>query len=54
MGRDRVVLRLLEAGASPAVGDVRGRFPYFLAKDKDTRDAFRRFVRFDFCIVFYP
>ncbi|CAM9482486.1 unnamed protein product [Ectocarpus sp. 6 AP-2014] len=33
---------LLERGASPLAEDVRGRVPYLLAPNKDTRDAFRR------------
>jgi len=43
LGMPRVVYLLLSMGASPVIEDVRGRYPYFLAKDKDTRDAFRRF-----------
>ncbi|CAN0458525.1 unnamed protein product, partial [Hapterophycus canaliculatus] len=33
---------LLERGASPLAEDVRGRVPYLLASNKETRDAFRR------------
>lgn len=33
---------LLERGANPLAEDVRGRVPYLLASNKDTRDAFRR------------
>lgn len=33
---------LLERGANPLAEDVRGRVPYLLAANKDTRDAFRR------------
>jgi hypothetical protein len=42
-GMVAVVTALLQRGASPLQGDVRGRTPYFLARDKDTRDAFRRY-----------
>lgn len=42
-GQARAVVRLLELGASPLATDIRGRMPYFLARDKETRDAFRRF-----------
>ena len=42
-GFSRGVLELLRAGASPVATDIRNRYPYFLAKDKDTRDAFRRY-----------
>jgi hypothetical protein len=41
-GFSRAVLELLRAGASPAMSDIRQRFPYFLAKDRETREAFRR------------
>jgi hypothetical protein len=41
-GHAKMVYSLLQAGSSPSVMDTRGRYPYFLAKDKDTRDAFRR------------
>lgn len=33
---------LLERGANPLAEDVRGRVPFLLAANKDTRDAFRR------------
>lgn len=39
----KAVYALLVKGASPCQLDVRGRPAYFLAKDKDTRDVFRRF-----------
>jgi hypothetical protein len=42
-GMARAVGMLLSLGASPMNGDVRGRTPYFLAKDKEARDAFRRY-----------
>lgn len=42
-GHVRVVTQLLELGASPLAADIRGRMPYYIAKDKETRDAFRRF-----------
>jgi hypothetical protein len=38
----RTVALLLAMGADPTKVDVRGRPPYFLATDKDTRDAYRR------------
>ena len=41
-GMVQVVAGLLQRGASPIAVDVRGRAPYLLAKDKETRDAFRR------------
>ena len=42
-GLVRAVSQLLELGASPLACDIRGRMPYYIAKDKETRDAFRRF-----------
>jgi hypothetical protein len=42
-GFARAVYLLLVMGASPLCEDVRGRPPYFVAKDRETRDAFRRF-----------
>jgi hypothetical protein len=42
-GDVKLVTLLLEFGASPEVKDIRSRTPYHLCKDKDTRDAFRRF-----------
>jgi hypothetical protein len=41
-GYDGIVYFLLQAGADPTRVDIRSRPPYFLAKTKDTRDAFRR------------
>ncbi|CAM9292672.1 unnamed protein product [Ectocarpus sp. 13 AM-2016] len=41
-GHVAVLGMLLERGASPLAEDVRGRVPYLLAPNKDTRDAFRR------------
>lgn len=42
-GHDAIVTLLLKAGANPSIRDVRGRSAYQLARDKDTRDAFRRY-----------
>lgn len=41
-GHVAVLSALLERGANPQAEDVRGRVPYVLAANKDTRDAFRR------------
>lgn len=41
-GHVSVLGALLERGANPLVEDVRGRVPYLLASNKETRDAFRR------------
>lgn len=38
------VRRLLDGGHDPCARDAKGRAPYALAADKDTRDAFRRFM----------
>lgn len=38
------VLELLEHGLDPCVKDERGRTPYMLAKDKEVRNTFRRFM----------
>eukprot|EP00198_Chlamydomonas_reinhardtii_P013555 XP_001702892.1 predicted protein [Chlamydomonas reinhardtii] len=38
------VRRLLESGHDPCARDGKGRPPYDLASDKETRDAFRRFM----------
>ncbi|KAG2493331.1 hypothetical protein HYH03_008466 [Edaphochlamys debaryana] len=38
------VRRLLEGGQDPCALDAKGRPPYALAADKNTRDAFRRFM----------
>ena len=35
---------LLEHGADPAIKDSSGKVPYLVAKDKETRDMFRRFM----------
>lgn len=42
LGHDSIVTILLTAGADPTLLDVRGRPPYFLAKGKEVRDAYRR------------
>ena len=42
-GMGIVVYLLLSLGASPMAADIRGRTAYFLARDKETRDAFRRY-----------
>jgi hypothetical protein len=42
-GWPRVVTLILSRGASPMTSDIRGRTPYVLAKDKEARDAFRRY-----------
>lgn len=41
-GHVSLIATLLERGASPLAEDVRGRVPYMLSANKDTRDAFRR------------
>lgn len=41
-GHVAVLNLLLQRGANPLAEDVRGRVPYLLASNKDTRDAFRR------------
>lgn len=41
-GHAAVLGMLLQRGANPLAEDVRGRVPYLLASNKDTRDAFRR------------
>lgn len=38
------VSALLETGADPTLRDERGRTPYALASDKETRNAFRRYM----------
>ena len=38
-----VVYRLMEVGAEPTVKDKLKRVPYALAKDKETRNSFRKF-----------
>ena len=42
-GMSDLVTQLLTLGASPMPSDIRGRTSYFVAKDKETRDAFRRY-----------
>jgi len=42
MGCGDICALLLEAGADPGASDARGRGPYTVARDKATRDAFRR------------
>lgn len=42
--RREIVLRLLECGSDPAVKDEKGRTPYAVAGDKETRNEFRRFM----------
>ncbi len=41
-GHAAVLGMLLQRGANPLAEDVRGRVPYLLASNRDTRDAFRR------------
>lgn len=41
-GHVAVLGLLLQRGANPLAEDVRGRVPYLLASNKETRDAFRR------------
>lgn len=41
-GHVSLIATLLERGASPLAEDVRGRMPYLLAANKETRDVFRR------------
>ena len=36
--------KLLEVGCDPTLSDALGRVPYVLAVDKETRNAFRRFM----------
>eukprot|EP00249_Psilotum_nudum_P006344 c19656_g1_i1 orf=820-2871(-) len=43
-GNANLVLELLENGANPSARDERGRVPYTVAADKETRDAFRKFM----------
>lgn len=42
-GQLDIVLMLLRYGADPCKRDIRGRVPHNIAKDKETRDAFRRY-----------
>lgn len=39
-----IVWLLLEHGADPAMKDSSGKVPYLVAKNKETRDMFRRFM----------
>mmetsp|Transcript_13834 Transcript_13834/g.21980 ORF Transcript_13834/g.21980 Transcript_13834/m.21980 type:complete len:218 (-) Transcript_13834:142-795(-) len=42
-GPPRLIYLLLELGANPTLADFAGRMPYEVCKDKDCRDAFRRY-----------
>ena len=42
-GPPRLISFLLDLGADPTLGDNAGKMPYELCKEKDCRDAFRRF-----------
>lgn len=44
LSRREIVLRLLECGSDPAVKDEKGRTPYAVTGDKETRNEFRRFM----------
>jgi hypothetical protein len=43
LGRSEIVMSLLRSGSDPGAIDARGRTSYTLAKDKQTRDAFRKY-----------
>eukprot|EP00897_Mesotaenium_endlicherianum_P009008 jgi/Mesen1/8135/ME000437S07227 len=43
-GEPARVLVLLEGGEDPGVADARGRTPYAVAADKETRNVFRRYM----------
>ncbi|KAL2610192.1 hypothetical protein R1flu_028765 [Riccia fluitans] len=43
-GNNDLVLRLLEDGLDPCARDERGKTPYALAGDKETRNVFRRYM----------
>ena len=43
LGHYRIVTLLLMHGADPTKIDVRNRLPYYLAKDNNTKEAFKRF-----------
>ena len=43
-GHWKLILLLLAYGADPAVKDQQGKLPYNLARDKKTRDSFRKFM----------
>lgn len=42
-GKSQLVMFLLRKGSDPTKLDVRGRPAYFIAKNKETRDSFRRY-----------
>lgn len=42
-GFAKAVLLMLQLGANPGKVDMRNKPPYFMARDKETRDAFRRY-----------
>ena len=44
LGHADIVKTLLEAGGNPTVKCPEGRVPYNIAKDKETRNVFRRFM----------
>ncbi|XP_036431268.1 ankyrin repeat and zinc finger domain-containing protein 1 [Colossoma macropomum] len=43
-GQKNIVRLLLEAGSDPACRDSKGQTPYAVAAEKDTRNAFRKFM----------
>ncbi|XP_062226508.1 uncharacterized protein LOC133924809 [Phragmites australis] len=43
-GNVQLILELLEQGLDPCIKDARGKTPYMLAPDKETRNTFRRFM----------
>ncbi|KAL7865162.1 hypothetical protein SRHO_G00104090 [Serrasalmus rhombeus] len=43
-GQKNIVRLLLEAGTDPACRDSKGQTPYAVAAEKDTRNAFRKFM----------
>jgi hypothetical protein len=43
-GDTEKVMKLLEEGADPCLKDKGGKNPYTLAKDKETRNVFRRYM----------
>eukprot|EP00124_Ichthyophonus_hoferi_P002170 Ihof_evm6s137 gene=Ihof_evmTU6s137 len=58
-GHVTIVGWLMEVGADPTIRDLRGRVPYLVSKDKDTRDAFRRYMglrpdQWDYSKAFIP
>ncbi|CAF0845405.1 unnamed protein product [Didymodactylos carnosus] len=42
-GYQKIVWKLLLEGANPSYNNCRGKYPYNLAKNKETKDTFRRF-----------